>query len=210
MKIKRIYLSILASFFLLSGCVDLLSGEVEEPVRDNPSDLNGTSFQSPEITITENNVNEFGEVSISWEGGPSSISNQLEYRYTLLDFTSDWSSSTTEFRDLLANGSYSFEIEARYASVPNESVAQTQVSQSIDVTTAPSNPHIVLYPHRVTASANEEISLYGMVLDGVDLFGVNMFLNYDSSVFEVVEIGFPDNNLFERNQIESEMDSDHN
>lgn len=204
MKLKTIHFSAFALLLMLSGCVDVLSGEVEEPVRDNPNDLDGTNFLTPQISFIENGANEFGEVTVRWQGGPSTISNQLEYRYTVLGVTSGWSANNTSFRDLFANGNYNIQVEARYASLPNENKARTSVSSSINVTSAPNGPYIASYPHRITASSNQEFTFYNYVLNGDDLFGLNMIFDYNSNVFEVLEIGFTSDNLFDRNQMDSE------
>ena len=203
MTLRTIHFIALAVLLTLGGCVDMLSGEVEEQVRDNPNDLDGTNFLAPEISIVENGANEFGEVTVQWQGGPSAISNQLEYRFTVLGETSDWSADNTSYSALLANGSYNIEVEARYASLPNENRARTSASAAINVTSAPNGPYIVSYPHRKTRGSNEEFVFYNYVLDGQDLFGVNMIFDYNSNVFEVLEIRFTegDENLFDRNNI---------
>jgi hypothetical protein len=197
---------IIIPFFALSmtlGCVDLLTDAPEEPVRDNPRDIDGTSFTSPQITVNDLTVDEFGGVFASWSGGPSEIASDLEFQYSLNGVTSGWSSDHRSLHDILPNGSYTLEVTARYRTFPNDSRARTTTTENISVSEAPDEISAALYPHATVLNRGESVEIESLVYNTSDLVGVNLVLEYDPEVFEVAENGLSSRNLFESNGIEN-------
>ncbi|MEX0646647.1 MAG: cohesin domain-containing protein [Balneolaceae bacterium] len=208
MKISFLNITIcFFGIFLTVSCVDLLVPEPDEPTRNNPFDAGGSSFQSPTITA-DTEINTFGEFTISWTGGPSQISDELEYRYSFLDETTEWSADLTGYSGILPNDEYTFTIEARYSSLPNEPNANTEHPENFTVSTAPSTTDVVLYPRQINLSPGDTFSFESVALNITDLYGVNLVMEYDSTAFEVIEIGKSFRNVFDRQGIESsEVDS---
>ena len=209
MKRKNSLVTILLTALLLAGCMDMLDGDLTEAERNNPRDLGGTKFMNPEITVTTLDINSSGEVTIEWEGGPAEISDELEYRFTLFGRTSDWGQNVRSYANLFQNDSYTISIEARYSNLPNEPQASTEISESFTVNTAPEGTSIVNYPQNIELTRGDEFTIYGFVLNTSDLVGINMILDYPSSAFEVVNLQFADENIFDTNDMESEKITNH-
>ena len=176
--------------FAMTTCdvINDIQQEPEEPVRDNPLDPDGDNFNPPEAYIT-NGPNE-GQVlsspNVTFQWTTDNNSEVVEFAYRLGDnySWSAWSTNTQVNYPLLSEGSYNFQVKARYPE-RNNLEQETPDARSFEVN-AVSGPALMFKPRAVSLDGGDQFITTNFYVDEIqNVVGLKYVLQFDPDLLEV-------------------------